>query len=414
MFLKRRSTAQSADAQSTEADLLRRYADGTLPPAERYAVERYLLDHPLHAEALEGTQAMRADGLDPSPAHAELEARLRARLGKEEKRRVIPLWTYGAAAAGLVILLLSTFFWNPSDERSARETVSAPRAEAPVPLAAAPETLKAETPPPAVVLRSPVPPSVLADAAIDSALTEERNVVASRSELRAIPRLDSGEIVRGEGAAATRPLAAVPAPSAAREAPRRPAVQPTYSGQVLDPERQPLPGVTVRVKGTRRGTTTDAQGQFRLDSLQPGERLVATGIGYLTQELIVRDTASGTITLQPDDKALSEVLIVGYGGRRASALRGTKPVGGYPAFQTHLQQARRVPAEAAAKGIHGTVVVRFIVQPDGSLTNLRVTKGLGYGCDEEALRLVREGPRWVPATRRGKPTRQRVRVEVPF
>jgi|GEM_PF-868102 len=61
------------------------------------------------------------------------------------------------------------------------------------------------------------------------------------------------------------------------------------------------------------------------------------------------------------------------------------------------------PAEAKARRVEGTVIVKFIVDIDGKVIQPRIMKGIGSGCDEEALRLVREMPKWEPGTQNGKP-----------
>lgn len=52
------------------------------------------------------------------------------------------------------------------------------------------------------------------------------------------------------------------------------------------------------------------------------------------------------------------------------------------------------------------------MEEDGSITNVKIILGLGYGCDEEVLRLFKNSPKWTPAKRNGKP--QRVRMSYPF
>ena len=76
--------------------------------------------------------------------------------------------------------------------------------------------------------------------------------------------------------------------------------------------------------------------------------------------------------------------------------------GGEQAIRKYLFQNKRVPAEARESQIHGTVYVRFVVNEDGSLGYPKVIKGLGYGCDEEALRLVRHMPRWQAGEHNGR------------
>ena len=69
----------------------------------------------------------------------------------------------------------------------------------------------------------------------------------------------------------------------------------------------------------------------------------------------------------------------------------------------YLKEQLRYPPAAIAQGVAGTVFVAFTVQSDGSVADARVLKGIGYGCDEEALRVVRAMPPWEPATQSGRP-----------
>ena len=77
--------------------------------------------------------------------------------------------------------------------------------------------------------------------------------------------------------------------------------------------------------------------------------------------------------------------------------------GGDAALIKWLQDNVVYPAEAAQKGIQGRVIVRFVVTPDGSLENIEVKKSLDPLCDEEAIRVIKMMPKWIPATQDGKP-----------
>ncbi len=63
------------------------------------------------------------------------------------------------------------------------------------------------------------------------------------------------------------------------------------------------------------------------------------------------------------------------------------------------------PAKALQYGIQGTVYVSFIVEKDGSVSNVKVLRGIGGGCDEESVRVVKLMPKWIPGTQAGKPVR---------
>jgi protein TonB len=71
-------------------------------------------------------------------------------------------------------------------------------------------------------------------------------------------------------------------------------------------------------------------------------------------------------------------------------------VGGRLALQRYLQKHLRFPNAALAAQVSGRVYVSFVVQTDGSIGDVTVLKGLGYGTEEAAARVVREMPAWTP------------------
>jgi len=79
-----------------------------------------------------------------------------------------------------------------------------------------------------------------------------------------------------------------------------------------------------------------------------------------------------------------------------------------------LRRNVRYPDAALKASIQGVVVVVFIIETDGSLSNVEVTKGIGGGCDEEAVRVVKMMPRWEPARRNGKAVRVVVKFPIVF
>ncbi|MCB2376121.1 TonB family protein [Hymenobacter sp. BT635] len=91
-----------------------------------------------------------------------------------------------------------------------------------------------------------------------------------------------------------------------------------------------------------------------------------------------------------------------------------RPVGGTDAFFEWIQKNQRYPALARKKNIEGKVLVEFMIQKDGSLTDVKLVKRLGAGCDEEALRLIKAAPKWEPAMYQGKPVKQKMVLPVLF
>ena len=88
--------------------------------------------------------------------------------------------------------------------------------------------------------------------------------------------------------------------------------------------------------------------------------------------------------------------------------------GGEEARLRFLRDNLRYPQIAREAGIQGTVFVTFVVERDGSVTDVRVIRGIGGGCDEEALRVVRAMPRWEPGRQRGQPVRVQFNMPIRF
>ncbi|GAB2594047.1 energy transducer TonB [Spirosoma areae] len=80
--------------------------------------------------------------------------------------------------------------------------------------------------------------------------------------------------------------------------------------------------------------------------------------------------------------------------------------GGMEALRAFLRSTLKYPGTAASAGISGRVFVHFVVNTDGSLADIQVLKGIGFGCDEEAIRVIQKMPRWKP----GKQSDRAVRV----
>ena len=77
--------------------------------------------------------------------------------------------------------------------------------------------------------------------------------------------------------------------------------------------------------------------------------------------------------------------------------------GGDYGFSHFIQSMMTYPYEARANHISGKVLVSFIIEKDGLLNEIKVLSGLGYGCDEEAVRVLASCPKWEPGMLDGKP-----------
>jgi periplasmic protein TonB len=88
--------------------------------------------------------------------------------------------------------------------------------------------------------------------------------------------------------------------------------------------------------------------------------------------------------------------------------------GGMEGFAKYLQKNLRYPMPAIEAGITGKVFVTFIVERDGRLTDIKVVRGLGYGCDQEAERVLKKSPVWSPGIQNNRAVRVQYTIPLMF
>lgn len=88
--------------------------------------------------------------------------------------------------------------------------------------------------------------------------------------------------------------------------------------------------------------------------------------------------------------------------------------GGEGALMEYLGKNISYPQLARESNIQGTVYVTFVVEPNGSISNVKTLKGIGGGCDEEAIRVVKNMPSWKAGKQRGKPVRVQFNLPIRF
>lgn len=88
--------------------------------------------------------------------------------------------------------------------------------------------------------------------------------------------------------------------------------------------------------------------------------------------------------------------------------------GGMEAFNQYLRKNLRYPTQAQQANVSGNVYLSFVVEKDGSITQLQILKGLGFGCDEEAQRVLQAMPRWKPGRQQGRAVKCRFNLPIAF
>ena len=94
--------------------------------------------------------------------------------------------------------------------------------------------------------------------------------------------------------------------------------------------------------------------------------------------------------------------------------KSPEPVGGLNAFYSYVAKEINYPTRARRAHIGGRVFIQFVVNIDGSLSDFEVIKGIGLGCDEEAVRVLKGAPNWTPGKQRGREVRVRMVLPIYF
>ena len=141
------------------------------------------------------------------------------------------------------------------------------------------------------------------------------------------------------------------------------------TGQVIDNNNMPLPGVSVVIKGTTAGTITDFDGNYNLNTeLSDSTVLVFSYVGFKTQEIVVDGQSVINVLMEEDTSLLDEVVVVGYGTQKKSVITGA--ISGVK--QTELEDLPITRVEQTLQGrVSGVTIAATSGQP-GSNSTVRV------------------------------------------
>ncbi|MCW5912275.1 MAG: TonB family protein [Cyclobacteriaceae bacterium] len=439
---------------------IQRYLHGEMTPAEQHAFEKAALSDPFLAEALEGLSSLapaelEADLIDitldiesqtehtwqvpaaAAPAKkavASFDTREMAASAPAPANKPATSWAWPLRIAALLVLLIGGYLFVPllfeqkkSDLALQEETEASGQTDEP--LAALPDTVhNAEPPKQDEQQAKPVTGSktkqtdkpTLAQADKDSADHTHARVQSELAETEKLARV------------AETPVAVQQPDEELKESinlkkEARPDVRSALvasakviQGRVVaEEDGTPLPGVNIVVKGTTTGAVTDINGHYQLVSNLTSPILVYSFIGLQTEEVIVKDAGEVNVEMKTDVSQLSEVVITGYSPHgadpnREPVIKLAQPTGGLRAYDKYLKNSLRYPQQALENNVKGRVTVSFTVSTDGTVHEFNVMRGLGFGCDEEVIRLVKDGPKWLPTTQDGEPVESEVRVRVKF
>ncbi|MFD1144041.1 TonB family protein [Larkinella insperata] len=206
----------------------------------------------------------------------------------------------------------------------------------------------------------------------------------------------------------------------------------TISGEILSSDGKPIPGAEILLKGAQTGTTTDAKGQYRFRVPANGTLLVSF-VGHKSVEIPVAGSTriNARLALATEGQESSFSGKKGETDKSGDALApqvtddGKGPIfsvveklpefpGGMQGLTRFINDNLQYPEAAKRAYVSGKVFVSFVINTDGSFQDIQVMKGVGFGTDEETVRLIKSMPRWKPALNDGKAVRVRYNLPIKF
>ena len=385
---------------------LRQYVAGTLTPQDQHKVEKEALQNQQVDDTLEGLQAMKKADVDESEALLDVRRRLQQRISPQ-KRRLVPYY-YASAAA--VVMAVGLGWWlvqrqdlPESTAKTAAETVlpSAPVPES-APILAEKQTTLSAKPSTQRLTRKPIQEQVAAAPPTQDALETEPAEGSAASMV---------EEKKAEEVAAVVPaqeLAAKPAQAKNRVASAPAAVLPvdtfTLRGKILEEEtREALAGSIITVKGRNRGTSSATDGTFFLRGVRPNDNVSIGAVGFTPVQITVKDSVLAPVLLKAEQNALSEVVVTG------NSKRAQKPkvAQASKAYSDYIQREVEAFLKQNPQSPRGRVVVAFTVNEQGELSDFENKNGANGQLFEEAVRILKQGEKWTPTYKQGKPQSER-------
>uniref|UniRef100_UPI003BA68BEF carboxypeptidase-like regulatory domain-containing protein n=1 Tax=Emticicia sp. TaxID=1930953 RepID=UPI003BA68BEF len=198
---------------------------------------------------------------------------------------------------------------------------------------------------------------------------------------------------------------------------------PTFSGQILDTENQPIVGAIVSLKNSNKSVQTDINGVFKFNDVSIGEALEINAIGYNPQEIVVKNQDLGKIKLSENSSALAEVIVADNQSKAKKAEQKTilinepptqdpVPVGGWSNYDTYLRNSLKGTGAVSTLHFEDPLRLRLTVEPDGTPSNVQIDNELGKENTQKVVEAVKNGPKWFPAKRKGKKVKKEVKREL--
>lgn len=192
--------------------------------------------------------------------------------------------------------------------------------------------------------------------------------------------------------------------------------QPKIKEELILPKADPIEKKIKTVKPMSRPTPVDDAPAFTPPTV---EDMNHSAVGPVTQTGL--ETDLGTVPSAGAGNGTVPGTITGEGAGSGDEIYNFIDIEAYPefeggmkAFYKFIQKNLRYPASALDQEKQGKVFISFVVERDGAISDVKVLKGVGYGMDEEASRVIKKSPNWKPGKQNGKTVRVRFNMPITF
>ena len=181
-----------------------------------------------------------------------------------------------------------------------------------------------------------------------------------------------------------------------------------FRGRVTDIANNAIPFVNVTISDVNVGTYADANGNFSLIAPDTTLTVSLRAVGFNNSQIQLRNNLPTNQIILQEDKSLNAIVMntakpnANRSRSSSMVLIEPEPADGWENYDSYLTNNLDVPEESERAQKKGEVEVAFEVNSKGEPVNIKVTKSLCKECDEEAIRLVKEGPRWKRKSKKDK------------
>lgn len=386
------------DNQRIDIELITKYHNGELDGKAMQQLEERALEDPFLAEAMDGFSEFSIHKNDI----IDLNERLKDRLSAKHYKGAVGFlgfknW-YLAASVIILIGFISIYLNLPEENNSITTDI---------PLSAETKTMEKESPSEVLTYDTSSLKEIIIEqspmiVSLEKPETDPNEILASSDQVILEPSETSlfspdsasknENLIASYSRKSVQDFAANGTTTASRSI-MAVGQNNVVKGKVLGlDDKEPLAGVSVLNTSTGIAAITDVKGEFQIVA-DADAKLSFHNLGYLKKEseIAINEKDSLRVYLKRDNASLAEVAVIGYGSD--SKKQNAGPKDGWAAFKKYLNENNELETNET-----GTVVVEFVINSSGDITDLKILKSLSKLADARAIYLIRNYPSWQGAS----------------